>query len=393
MKIALSARVHAEIFLTLIIDRPISAARPAVHVLIVAVGDYPYLEGGSSKAKFEKHAGMGQLSSPPVSAHRIVDWFKREYTPYESTLSTVDVLCSGAQKFEDENGNEVTVERANLANVRAAVAAWYRRGNLSERNTLIFYFCGHGVTTGAVSSLLLEDFGSDPLDPFSNGAVDAGGFMNGMRTCKALNQLFLLDACRNVPSDYLLDFGEHRGIPLVNSAKHTNLGVSRQVCIWASELGKAAYARPRSPTIFTDAWLAAMKGAGARKDARTFDWVIQGTALTEGINEFIKRSEGAEKQFATPGVMTMGFPIHVLDGLPVVPVNVICKPAARSADVELTCEPGAFTARGLTGPWHLELEHGVYSVNANAFVGGQLLDTQQCLAVPPVALVAMKLEN
>lgn len=393
VKITLSTRVQAEILLTLIIDRPISAARPAVHVLIVAVGDYPHLEDGSSKTKFEKHAGMGQLSSPSVSARRVVDWFKSEYTPYESTLSTVDVLCSGAQSFEDENGNEVAVERANLVNVRSAVTAWYKRGNLSERNTLIFYFCGHGVTTGAVSSLLLEDFGSEPLDPFSSGAVDAGGFMNGMRTCKALNQLYLLDACRNVPSDYLLDFGEHRGVPLVSSAKHTNLGVSHQVCIWASELGKAAYARPRSPTIFTDAWLAAMKGAGARMDGRTFDWVIQGTALTEGINEFIKRSEGAEKQFATPGVMTMGFPIHVLDGLPLVPVNVICKPTARSADVELTCEPGGLKVSGLTGPWHLELKHGAYSVNASACGSGQLLDTQQCLAAPPVALVAMRLEN
>lgn len=377
--------------MTLIVDRPVPDAQPAVHVLIVAVGDYPHLADGSSGKKFEKHAGMGQLSSPPISACRVADWFRTEYTPYQSQLATVDVLCSGDQPFLDDAGNKIVVERATLINLRTAVTTWHARGNLTEHDTLIFYFCGHGVTTGAVSSLLLEEFGSQPLDPFSTGAVDAGGFMSGMQTCKALNQLFLLDACRSVPTDYLLNFGDIRGVPLVNSPKHKNLGVSRQVCIWASQLGQAAYGRPGLGTIFTDAWLAAMRGAGARQDSNTFNWVIQGTTLTEGINEFIKRSEGANKQFATPGLMTIGFPIHVLHGLPMVPVNVVCKPAAESPHVDLSCDPGALKASGLIGPWHIELQHGVYHVTANATLDGKVLDTQQCLAVPPVALVAMNL--
>ena len=40
---------------------------PGTHVLLIAVGDYPHLKGGSAPKQFELHMGMGQLSSPPHS--------------------------------------------------------------------------------------------------------------------------------------------------------------------------------------------------------------------------------------------------------------------------------------------------------------------------------------
>lgn len=377
--------------MTLLLNKHVSADDPAVHVLVVVVGDYPYLKNGSSEASFSNHAGMGQLSSPPISARKVVEWFEKDFRPYNAKLATIDVLCSGTQLFRNEAGVEQEVASATLSNVSEAVQSWFARGQRDPRDTLIFYFCGHSVTSGAITTLLLEDFGSNPLDPFSSGAVDADGFITGMRKCTSLNQLYMLDTCRCSPLEYIDEFGEFRGAPLVRAALHANLGKSQQTVIWASELGRGAYARKGKPTVFLEAWLSAMKGAGARRDENTYDWVIQGNALTEGINEFIKRAVGAKKQFASPGTMTAGFPIHVLEGLPVVPVNVVCRPAESYQGVELSCNPGAFKAQGLTGPWHLELKHGVYKIVANASASGSVLDQQDCLVAPPVALVAMNL--
>lgn len=361
-----------------------------MHVLLVAVGDYPHLEGGSSTERFNGLRGVGQLSSPPVSARVMVEWLRNDFVPYQGKLASVEVLCSGTESFVDDDGIKVVVERATLPQLRAAVARWHARGNVSEDDTLIFMFCGHGVASGAISSLLLEEFGDNSLDPFSTGAVAADDFITGMRSCKALNQLFLLDACRYIPIDYQDEFGESTGVPLVKGVAHSNLGRSRQVCIWASKLGNSAYGRPGYPTIFTDALLASMRGASARQDEATDAWVVQGTALAEGINEFVKRSEAADKQFATPGMMTEGFPLHVLAGPPIIPVNVVCKPANRYGTVDLRCGPGDYTASGLLGPWHLELAHGSYSMTAHPMGKEEVIATRLCIASPPGTLVLMQ---
>lgn len=379
--------------MTLVLNRAIPPGQNAVHALIVAVGEYPYLGGGSADEKFQGLPGVGQLSSPPVSARCVLDWLRTDYTPYESSLATVEVLCSGEQEFLDDGGTPIAVERARLPNLRAAVARWHERGNVSEDDTLLFLFCGHGVASGAITSLLLEEFGDNPLDPFSTGAVAADEFMTGMRACKALRQLYLMDACRYSPADYFAEFGESTGVPLVRGAMHTNLGRSRQVCIWASKLGKSAYGRPGQSTIFTDAWLASMRGASARQDEATDSWVVQGTALAEGINAFIKRSQAADRQFATPGIMTEGFAVHVLAGLPVVPVNVICRPPKRYGSVDLRCAPGNYNASGPSGPWHLELVHGSYNMTAHPTGADTVLDSRICIASPPSAIVSMYLEN
>lgn len=213
--------------MTLVLDRAVPPDQHAVHVLIVAVGDYPFLKGGTAGMPYAGLGGAGQLSSPPVSARRVLDWLRHDYTPYEASLATVELLCSGSQDFIDDAGAPVVPERATLVNLRAAVARWHGRGDASEDDTLLFMFCGHGVASGAVTSLLLEEFGDNPLDPFSTGAVAAEDFMTGMRACKALKQLYLMDACRYIPVDYFNEFGKSTGVPLVQGAPHANLGRSR----------------------------------------------------------------------------------------------------------------------------------------------------------------------
>ncbi len=47
------------------------------HVLLVGVGDYPFLKGGSAPEEklFKQNMGMGQLSSRPKSIEELATWF------------------------------------------------------------------------------------------------------------------------------------------------------------------------------------------------------------------------------------------------------------------------------------------------------------------------------
>jgi hypothetical protein len=50
-----------------------AVAEPATHAIVVGVGAYPHLNGGTGVLTPD-HDGMGQLSSPPVSAHMFAAW-------------------------------------------------------------------------------------------------------------------------------------------------------------------------------------------------------------------------------------------------------------------------------------------------------------------------------
>lgn len=378
-------RIKGEI-MTLLVDKEIPPDSSAVHVLIVAVGEYPHLADGKGD-RFEDPAGMTQLDSPPFTAYQLCEWMRNEFVPYQSALGTVDVLCSGAQQFYGVDGKPVQVEAATLKNVEAAVQAWFLRGNSREDNTLIFYFCGHGVSSGEVHSLLLQDFGGNAFNPFGD-AIDAGAMVDGMRRCTATKQLFLFDACRTMSREYLLKYGSNGGVPIISGAANGNLGASRQVCLWASELGRPAYGRIGCATVFADGLMAALEGAAARRDVKTFDWVIEAHSLQEGINTFIGHSIGSDKQYVTPGRMTMGFPLHVLREEPIVPVYVVCRPEERLQAIELACNPG--DKRNIGAPWLLRLRYGQYQLTATEIANGSLIRTEKCWAAPPTTIVPME---
>ena len=56
--------------MTLLLDKP---GAPGTHAIVIGVGRYDWLIGGKQGSSTYSD-GMGQLSSPPVSATRFASW-------------------------------------------------------------------------------------------------------------------------------------------------------------------------------------------------------------------------------------------------------------------------------------------------------------------------------
>jgi len=310
---------------------------------------------------FQPTGGLGQLSSPPLSATALCAWLLKDFAPKARQLGSIEVLSSGAAKFINEAGATVKVKPATLDNVRAAAEAWYARANANPDNLLMFYFCGHGVSSGDVHSLLLADFGAKPLDPFNSGAIDAEAFMDGLLSrCQARSQLFLLDACRTVDHQSFGSLGTQRGVPIVSGGAHNNLGTTQQACLWATQLGTPAFGRKGHESVFMEAMLKAMLGAGCMQDREGKSWVIQPDMLKHGIDVFVERAMGYEAQWVTLDRMAKGFALHVLPGEPILPVKVICEPTPSLSARELRCSSGDVRPAGPPEPWYLDLPRSQY---------------------------------
>jgi len=372
--------------MTLIYSKAVGAKQPAVHVFVIGVGNYPYLEKGSKKT-FRPNGGLGQLGSPVASAQVFCQWLQQEFRPRKLELGSIEVLCSEGGTFEDATGKFRTVAAPTMANVRKAADMWMARGSAHEDNLLIFYFCGHGVSTGVVHSLLLEDFGKHKNDPFTTGAIDANAFMDGIRGAAANSQLFLLDACRKVSHTEFNNYGNVRGAPIISAVANTRLGVVEQAALWATSLGQLAYGVPNQPSVFMSAMLHAMQGGGALQDSDDGKWVIQPDVLKRAIDHIVQRQPEfahSELQFASLERMSKGIAVHMLDGEPSVPVKVNCIPTSRNIHTEFQCSSGAKRKSGTPTPWHLDLTCNRYTFRA---IEGKAKKIKSALALPPYAVV------
>src|SRR5688572_29148314 len=58
---------------------------PATHALVIGVGAYPHLNGGSGRLS-PQHDGMEQLTSPPISARQFASWLMSEFNHPQKPL-------------------------------------------------------------------------------------------------------------------------------------------------------------------------------------------------------------------------------------------------------------------------------------------------------------------
>ena len=345
----------------------------ATHALVIGVGHYPHLPGGGGK-QYPNPEGMGQLKSPPQSARAFARWLIEEYECPERPLASVTMLIAEktAAKFEF-NGNgkkkSVSVPDATMANVSAAIKDWHALGAKKHENLLLFYFCGHGVAAGPLIALLMKDFGADPLAPL-DGALDFRKFHNAMEECPPRNQCYFVDACRVGSTLIERNQGKAGNSVIDFTGNFTNPdGLLRLGPIFYSTLANAkAYARPKEPSVFTQALLEALSGAGSGDEDGP--WAVKTSHMQAALTYLMKEASRA-----------LSLPLQQIPGLggdsgevvlntlqaPDVPVFVEVDPAAAHLVANLRVEGPVKAERKKpdSAPWKVLVKPGDYSIIAD----------------------------
>lgn len=297
---------------------------PATHVLVVGVGDYPHLPGGSAEWKTKFDDGMKQLSSPPASARAFADWVIGRLSNPERPLASVDLLLGEPDLAYQPppRGDVLQPVRqagpATLAGMSDAAVAWKARGDANPDSLLVFYFCGHGISKGEDFAIVAGDYGHDAGRPLK-GLVDVPRFLTGMSDCGAKDQCYFIDACRT--STEALVEAENYGDSLVQKVKKATPGLAQ--CVYYSTLGGAsAHGRRGQPSSYTAALVRALDGAGASNSEG--DWRINTTRLFEAMSHMMR-------EFADPAIPRVQVPqsgsqvtydLHRIDEDPEVPFLV-----------------------------------------------------------------------
>lgn len=350
---------------------------PHTHALVIGVGRYPHLAGG--EAPVPDSDGMRQLSSPPLSARALATWLLAEYDDPEHPLGSVDLLLGeeDPRPFKDpRTGHTHEPGPAGIDAIQTAVTGWFDRGDTHVGNRLLFYFCGHGISQGDDMALLASDVFADRHNPL-NGALDFVGLMNGLKRCSASQQVFFVDACR-ANSDVLIEASGTRfagRTPLGAGARPLGLPRRCHIPYYATLAGERSHARPGQVSLFTEALLRSLGGAGS--DDPEGEWRVSTSQLLEAIDHFMHqpRFAGAVAGVQVPSVGELPvFVLHRLPGPPVVPVYVCCEPAQDNAEAEFVCsEHGSVrmrrTPKDVDGDdpeseWFIELSYGDYDFEA-----------------------------
>jgi hypothetical protein len=349
---------------------------PATHAIVIGVGAYTHLVGGDG-ALFRDHEGMGQLNSPPYSARAFACWLMSKYRNPKKPLASLELLLSDAQnhEFTFPDGEVTQVENASKANVKRSVRCWIERGDQSRDNLVIFYFCGHGIASGPETALLLDDFGEWQNAPLEN-AIDFRGLHLGMDKCRAREQTYFIDACRTA-SPTLIESFNYSGDPIIQgSARHSTFGRRHAPVYYSTVAGNRAYGRFGVPSVFTEALLMALNGAGS--DDVEGDWRIYSDMLNRGIGytlEIVKGDAIKLDQIISVDGLTR-FTLHYLDGKPIVPVTIGCNPSMANRLAKLSYSDGSKDVVRLHKEetnWDVNMEVGDYRFSAK-FQGGPFVD-------------------
>lgn len=343
---------------------------PAIHAIVIGVGDYPYLLGGS-KGLSPHHDGMGQLSSPPISARAFAEWLINSYWNPERELDSVALLLSeepAGDFVNPKTGARVTPERATYDNVASAIKDWARRGGENPDNLLIFYYCGHGVSQGTDMSLLLSEYGDDDQAPFDQ-ALDFRTLRLAMSRNAPAQQFYVVDACRDSTDTLIQTFGRAGRSPIQIGSQ----AAAETPVFYATLAGEAAFGKKNEVSFFTQALLKGLNGMGS--DNPEGKWLVTTTRLKEAIDYEMKLAfeKGAKRRQVPPTDELTTFVIHRLKSKPEVPVIVTCDPDSYNGNAEFVYTYGG-VERGRRPPsndsWTLTLPEGQYEFSA-ALPGGR----------------------
>ncbi|WP_330316551.1 caspase family protein [Streptomyces platensis] len=245
--------------MTTLRDHPIHG--PALHAFVIGVGQYDWFKGGPlqrTKAQSADHCrSFAQLTAPPVSATAMCEALLGPLGERpELPLGSLEVLISAEAPVRlagDDGSTEIAP--AVMSEVIAAFERWYERCDRHTDNVALFHFCGHGVQIGrGPHGLLLQDTGENMHSYFTN-AIDLDTTVLGMEENAAEKQLYFVDACRSMPSS--LEALASLDATALKTPPRDPRSRDRLV-LRSTDVAADAYARRKSPSLFTRAVLNAL---------------------------------------------------------------------------------------------------------------------------------------
>lgn len=335
---------------------------PQTHVLIIGVGNYPYLKNGVLSHHFEQDYlnDLEQLSSPPVSAAFLYEQFKQMdaeswFTP---EVGSIEVLV-------DEGVIPAhTHEEPTRKNIEKAYFRWKDRCNTHEDNVAVFYFAGHGLGLNE-QCLLPKDFGENKRVPFRD-AIALDGSVIAFRNCRAKTQIFLVDACRQIPTETL--FGQIAFTPLDHVGSIMLPESPFTLIMKAASNNESSYGKKDSPSFFISALVKGMRSYGAVNTGQA--WTVETGDLMKGINGWLEMEEPSryyrQRCFCS---ITGSYPLLTLPGPPQVDMNLNCMPSEALplaklsyANLRLAAIAGSRPPEKV--PWKVSIPAGIYSLRA-----------------------------
>lgn len=257
------------------------------HVLIIGVGKYIFGKGPAASAV---GGDLPQLTSPPVSARAIADWFIRFFKNQNKPLVSVALLISEQQPQPYQpprpaGAAQIQPPAATLANVKEAARKWAERLGSHQDNMGVFYFCGHGASLGQQAALLLEDFGQ-PGAEFEN-AIDVDILRGTMKNSPAIQQLYLFDCCRtNADNLYQNEPSIGSRIVSVSSFQRPHSIPPQQFVLFPTIDGEAAFGVRNTVSVFSSSVIDAMSFAAA--DDTTGVWKTTTAKLLEHVDKLVR---------------------------------------------------------------------------------------------------------
>jgi hypothetical protein len=339
-------------------------AGPGVHALVIGVGRYPHLTGGSLA-----YDGHGDLTSAPVSALEFAAFVADEsLARWVVPVASVDLLLSPAGPVTTGAGHEVLVRDATRPNVQRAYDDWLTRCNAHEDNVAVLYFCGHGIQ-GRGQILLTSDFGESANQPFT-GAFDFDLTRRALRRHGPATQCVFVDACR-MPLTEAVTTENNGALPLDNRDLHGTDRCRYDLTIRAP-MNETVTARPREVSSFTRAVTLALNGQAAEDEDDYGTWVVTNANVSRKLTEIRQQVIGpGETARSLDALVSNSTVLRRLHAVPETMFSIACDPPA--GDGRFVCAPdGAaagtpFERDAAEGePWEFAAPAGHYRVSANA---------------------------
>lgn len=311
---------------------------PATHAIVIGVGEYLYLSGGSGGHITSLDGGLQQLSSPPESAKALAGWLLDEFNNPQKPLATVSLIVSennGPSTFtHNKLPNPVRLKQATIGNAKKAIREWKKFGDRNEDNLVLFFFCGHGVARGLDGlTLLMSDYGENNDMPME-GAIDFAAMHRGMAQCKASEQCYFIDACRKV-SD-IATKTTATGDPIIQDNQNRPYDSDWNSAVFYSTLGgEAAYGRKNKPSFYTEELIKGLKGTGSNSRNAEGKWRVSTGDLNMAIHYGLSLRGGKIK---LPMTSQVHFEFHELKQDPIAMAIVYCDPRSDNSLASFSCK-------------------------------------------------------